>query len=1025
MAGSRLPLVSGNRLLLHNGPDSQQALIAVGSAAWYTWLTSEATRAFTFKNHLGTFTARREQKRHGWYWYLYHKHLGKLHKAYLGKAEELSLERLLTVVEDLVRRHDPENGSPEALYQSESELPQLPTPGEPDEDSSRTPPPQTLVFSRSASSERIHKQHLPLQYTPLIGREQEVETVCALLHRSDVHLLTLTGTGGIGKTRLGLQVASELLGDFAHGACFVPLAPLRDPELVVSTIAQTLGVKDTGGQSPISLLKAFLQDKSLLLLLDNFEQVLGAAPILSDLLATCLQLKLLVTSRAPLHISGEHEFLVQPLAVPNLQRLPPLAQLTQCAAVALFVQRARMIKPDFQVTPTNARFVAEICVRLDGLPLAIELAAARSKLLSPQALLSRLEHRLTVLTMGEQNAPLRQQTLRNTLSWSYELLDRDEQWLFRHLAIFVGGCQLSAAESLCQAPGVLTTPVFDGVASLVDKNLLQVMAQEGDEPRISMLETVREYGLECLAEAGEMQQTRQAHAATYFSLVMQADAALLGIERETWPMWSNREQERWLDWQEQEYGNLRAALNVLLEGDDREAALQFSVAFANVWFFRGYPADGRRIMERVLSLCSVREVQSNAKGWALYIAGWLAFYQSDERQAVALLKESEQMFRRLQYIRGVAACLTLLGNIEHHHGNLETGNAQLDESLSLYRTHGDRVGIAYALLTRGILVFFRGELDHAQALCEESLALSKEVGHTWLIAANLHYLGWTLFLQGAYTDARRFSEESVTLFKELGYGGYSVEAQIVLANELAVLGDEVTALILLEEALARGRALESRDDIARALCGLGRLALRQSDLQRAQTFYGEAVMILKQEMEIPDRVQWVLASCLEGMGEIALARGQASRAVRLFARAEALRTSDTYRNMIGIEQPLYARLLAEATAQLGEGTFAALWREGHEITTEQALIAQEPGEKGVSSPPSSTKPLLADPPARLTRREFEVLRLAVQGLGNAQIAERLAISLTTVNAYLSSIYSKLGVSSRLGAMRYAIDHHLF
>lgn len=291
----------------------------------------------------------------------------------------------------------------------------------------------------------------------------------------------------------------------------------------------------------------------------------------------------------------------------------------------------------------------------------------------------------------------------------------------------------------------------------------------------------------------------------------------------------------------------------------------------------------------------------------------------------------------------------------------------------------------------------------------------------------LYIVGWLAFYQ---SDERR----AVALFKELGYGGYSVEAQIVLANEIAVLGDEATALTLLEEALARGRVLESRDDIARALCGLGRLALRKGERVCAQAFYEEAVTILKQEMEIPDRVQWVLASCLEGMGEIALALRQASRAVRLLGRAEALRTSDRYRNMIGIEQPIYARLLAEARAQLGEEDFAALWKEGYEMTTERALMVREPGERAEritgslpalspSGPATSASP--PAPPAGLTRREFEVLRLATQGLTNAQIAERLVISLTTVSAYLSSIYSKLGVSSRLGAMRYAIDHHLF
>jgi predicted ATPase/DNA-binding CsgD family transcriptional regulator len=1022
MAGSRLPLVSNDLLLLPDRPGEQQAPVIVGSDVWYTWLSSESARSFTFRSQLGTFTARRERKRNGWYWYIYRKHQGKLHKAYLGRAKELSLERLTSVAAILVNQFD----TSVSKASSEEQSSPFPTAAVDDRKHARSSQPFALPFS--AEPEKGNKQNLPVQGTPLIGREREVAVICSLLRRTEVHLLTLTGTGGIGKTRLSLQVATELLGDFADGVYFVPLAPIRDPELVMPAIAQTLGIKETGGQAPLNLLKVFLLDKHLLLLLDNFEQVLPIAPRLSDLLAVCPRLKILVTSRAPLHISGEHEFLVPPLAVPSLKQLPTVETLSQYAAVALFLQRARMLMPDFQMTPTDARFIAEICVRLDGLPLAIELAAARSKLLSPQALLSRLEHRLSVLTVGEQDAPLRQQTLRNTLSWSYDLLDKDEQWLFRHLAVFVGGCQFSAVEALCSELDGRATPILDRVTSLVDKNLLQVGTQDGDEPRLMMLETVREYGLECLVTAGELERAQEAHAATYFSFMMQADAALLGVERETWPMWRNREQERWLDWQEQEYGNLRAALDLIVERNEPEIALQFAVGLANLWFFRGYASsEGPRIMERVLSAGGASRAMSRAKGWALYLAGWLAFYQSDERQALVSLEASERLFRGLGYTRGAAACLTVLGNIEHHRGNNDVGDAKLAESLALYREIGDRVGIAYALLTQGILAFFRGEFARSHTLCEESLVLSKEMGHTWLIATNLHYLGWALFLRGAYVGARQLSQESVALFKELGHAGFAVEAQIVLANEESALGDEVAAQALLEEALAQGRTMESQVDIARALCGLGRLALRRGDLVHARALYEEAVIILKQEAEIPDRVQWVLASCLEGIAEIALAQAQAAWAVRLFARAATLRTKDTYQNTIGIEQSLYERLLSEAKAELGEETFAALWLEGRDMTTEQVLA-----EQGLEVTPPGTFPAAPFristpstlPPGGLTKREFEVLRLVARGLTSAQIAESLVISLTTVNSYLSSIYSKLGVSSRLGAMRYVIDRHL-
>ena len=348
---------------------------------------------------------------------------------------------------------------------------------------------------------------LPAQLTPLIGRRQEVVEVWALLQRPEVRLVTLTGIGGVGKTRLSLQVATDLLDDFADGVCFVPLAPISDPDLVVPTIAQALGIKEIGERLLLDLLKAYIRDKHLLLLLDNFEQVLPAVPERSNLLADCPQLKVLVTSRAVLHIRGEHEFPVPPLALPDLTHLPESEMLSQYAAVALFLHSAQAAKPDFQVTPANTHAIAEICVRLDGLPLAIELAAPRIKLLSPQALLTRLGDRLQVLTSGARDAPIRQQTLRNTLGWSYDLLAAEEQ-LFRRLSVFVRGCTLEAVEGLSTALGERPADVLDEVASLMDKSLLRQVEPEREEPRLLILATIREYGLEVLASAGEMESTQ-------------------------------------------------------------------------------------------------------------------------------------------------------------------------------------------------------------------------------------------------------------------------------------------------------------------------------------------------------------------------------------------------------------------------------------------------------------------------------------------------------------------------------------
>ncbi len=364
---------------------------------------------------------------------------------------------------------------------------------------------QVLSTDHPIVSKQASKHNLPTQLTSLLGREQEVAAACALLRRPEVRLLTLTGTPGIGKTRLGLQVAADLLADFADGVCFVQLAPISDPELVVPTIAQLFDIKEAGDWSLLERLQSHLQEKHLLLLLDNFEQIISSAPSLAELLAVCPHLKILVTSRAVLHIQGEQEFPVPPLAVPVLAHLPEHEALAAYAAVALFLQRAQAVKPGFQLTKANARAVAAICARLDGLPLAIELAAARIKLLPPQALLTRLEHQLQMLTGGPQNMPVRQQTLGNTIAWSYNLLGAREQKLFRLLSVFVGGCTLEAAEVVCGAlsDSEEAVSILDGIASLLDKSLLKQTEQD-DEPRLLMLEMIREYGLEALAASGEI-----------------------------------------------------------------------------------------------------------------------------------------------------------------------------------------------------------------------------------------------------------------------------------------------------------------------------------------------------------------------------------------------------------------------------------------------------------------------------------------------------------------------------------------
>jgi len=433
--------------------------------------------------------------------------------------------------------------------------------------------------------------HLPIQPTPFIGREKEVDAVYHLLLREDVRLVTLTGPGGVGKTRMALHVAEQLRAHFADGVWFVSLAPISDPDLVIPTIAQTLGLWEAGERSLLEQLQVFLRERQVLLLLDNFEQVVRAAMHVANLLTICSHLKVLVTSREVLHVRAEREFPVPTLSLPDPKRLPDLVALSQYEAVALFIQRAQAARPEFQVTNANAPAVAEICARLDGLPLAIELAAARIKLLSPQALLTRLGQRLQLLTSSARDVPARQQTLRNTIQWSYDLLDAQEQQLFCRLSVFVSGCTLEAVEAISAALGNATLPVLDGVVSLIDKNLLQQTAQEGEEIRLLMLETIREYGWEVLAERQEREAIQAAHAAYYLALAEEAERALGGPQ-----------QLLWLERLEREYDNLHAALHWLRlqgsrvegGGEAAEQALRLETALSWFWIMRGYQNDGRR-----------------------------------------------------------------------------------------------------------------------------------------------------------------------------------------------------------------------------------------------------------------------------------------------------------------------------------------------------------------------------------------------------------------------------------------------
>lgn len=1015
MARTQIPLVSDGHLLLLNEVEIGLPPVVVGSAAWYTWLVDEQNQSFSFRNDSGTFTARRERQRHGWYWYAYRKNEGKLLKAYLGKSETLTIEHLHAAAAVLTGKS---NLADDLKEDADAAV-----------RANKMPQGITVALAQSTRHEpaptgaKVHFFNLPIQLTSLVGRERESEVACTLLRRPGVYLLTLTGPGGVGKTRLGLKMAHELRGNFANGICFVSLAPLSDPTLVMSAIAQTLGLVEKADQAPLEQLKIYLQDKDLLLFLDNFEQVAEAAKPLVELLQTCPHLKALVTSRALLHVRGAYEFFVPPLALPDLKRLPNSEALVQNEAVALFVQRAQAIKHDFEINDLNARFIAQICVQLDGLPLAIELAAARVRLFSPQKLLERLEFRLQVLTGGADDLPERQQTLRNTIQWSYDLLHVDEQRIFRRLSLFAGGCTLEAIETISYTLGDRATQVMDGVTSLLNNHLLYQREQSDGESRLMMLETIHEYGLEALAINGEMEETQRGYAAYYLTLAEASEPEL-----------RTGQQHEWLERLEREVENLRAVLKWAQHKREVELGLRLAGALGIFWYMRGYLSEGREWLEALLaqdcenvgeSLTVAQHVSKDVRAKALNSAGMLVAEQGDYGRAALLVEESMTLFKELGDKRGRAAAVNIRGIVAKLQGDYAHAFALHEESLNLQRELGNKRGIAVALNNLAAISQEQGNYRRALELGEESLAIKRESGNKHGIAQSLVNLGDLARKQGDAARALLLAEESLQLFREM-------EDTRGIALALNNLGEVVTdqrdyarAAEALEKSLALYRELGNKWGIALTLGNLGNVALELGELERARALYMQSVALYRAESNLVGVI-----ACLSGLAEVVAAQREPVRAAQLWGAVEALRNTVGVR-ISPVEQAHYERSVTAVRARLGEKAFASAWTEGHAMTPEQVFITLErftmPAELNPIDPQITTvmkpslKPTYSDD---LTAREVEVLQLLAAGLTSAQIAEQLIISLLTVNTHVRSIYSKLGVTSRSAATRYAIEHKL-
>ncbi len=762
--------------------------------------------------------------------------------------------------------------------------------------------------------------------TTLIGREQCVADAAALLCRDDVRLLTITGPGGVGKTRLVNATAARVADQFADGVVLVPLQAVRDPGHVMGTIARSLGLFDGEGDLEQRLV-THIEDRRLLLVLDNFEQVVDAAPSVAAVVAASASLKVAVTSRTRLRVDGEQEL--------------PLAPLARGHAVSLFRERARAVRPDYEADSADLETIAEICGRLDDLPLAIELAATRVKVLSPSAMLARLDHRLELLTSGSRDAPARHQALRDTIGWSVELLDDDERALFSRLSLFVGGCTLEAVEEVCGGD-------LDALGSLVDKSLVRA-----DGERFGMLETIREYAGELLDVDAEADGIRRTHAEYYLRFVQAATTSPAASD-----------QAAWRATLETDHDNIREALRFSLDTGDSETALQFCASLWRFWFERGYLSEGRLWLEESLASSSA---ESQARARALSGNGILAHYQGDYDRAEKLCRDALELSRSLNDARCLAEAYTGIALVLRTRGDYPAAEVLFREALAAYEELGDERGVARALDRLAICLVVAGDLDGARSLFERSLELFRRLGDSHGVALGLYGLAATRPV-GADVAARAHADESLDI--------------------LRAVGDRRTY----------GKALWAAADINADL----------GDTENAAAQFEESLTLF---VEFGDR--WFGGIVLVSAAFLAATIGDAERAVRLLAAADAIRTALRVPVWAGFRER-HDRELAEMRSALGDDRFSAAWEDGTLISLGATVELVAPARTDAAT----------DAAEDLTGRELEVLALVADGLTDAEVAERLVVSIRTVHAHLRSIYRKIDVRSRSAATRYALEHGL-